>query len=68
MTNKKDVREAHWTDAVRLTIRLDEDTNAAFKTLAAIKRMRLEELGRIAILDLIKKEKGTIKKMKFELE
>ena len=41
--------------AVRLTFRLDEDTVAMFKTIAAIKRMKLEELGKEAVHDLIKK-------------
>lgn len=44
----------------RLTFRLDEDTVATFKTIAAIKRVKLEDLGREAIKDIIKKYKSTI--------
>lgn len=47
--------------ATRLTFRLDDDTVATFKTIAAIKRMKLEELGREAVYDLIKKHKPTLK-------
>ncbi|MBW6515384.1 MAG: hypothetical protein K0B81_02050 [Candidatus Cloacimonetes bacterium] len=48
-------------EATRLTFRLDDDTVATFKTIAAIKRMKLEELGREAVYDLIKKHKPTLK-------
>jgi hypothetical protein len=47
--------------ATRLTFRLDDETVATFKTIAAIKRMKLEELGKEAIYDLIKKHKPTLK-------
>ncbi len=49
--------------ATRLTFRLDDDTVATFKTIAAIKRLKLEELGKEAILDLIKKHKATLKEL-----
>ncbi len=54
--------------ATRLTFRLDEDTVATFKTIAAIKRMKLEELGREAIYDLIKKHQSTMKKFQSKFE
>ena len=47
--------------ATRLTFRLDEDTVAKFKVIAAHRRLKLEELGREAIIDVIKKHKPTLK-------
>ncbi len=47
--------------AVRLTFRLNEDTVAMFKTIAAIKKVKLEELGEEAIKDVIKKNAPLIK-------
>lgn len=45
----------------RITFRVDVDTAAKFKAIAVIKRMKLDELGKIAIEDMIKKEKPIIK-------
>lgn len=45
----------------RITFRVDVDTAAKFKAIAVIKRMKLDELGKIAIEDMIKKEKDTVK-------
>jgi predicted transcriptional regulator len=58
---KKKGTRAHHSELTRLTFRLSDDTVAAFKTIAAIKRMKLEELGEEAIYDLIKKHKPTLK-------
>jgi hypothetical protein len=58
---KKEIQEFDESKASRLTFRLDDDTVATFKTIAAIKRMKLEELGREAIDDLIKKHQTTMK-------
>ncbi len=49
--------------AVRLTFRLDEDTAALFKTIAAIRRITLEELGAEAIQDMIEKNISLLKKL-----
>lgn len=46
--------------AVRLTIRLDEDTAAMFNTIAAIKRMKLEDLGLEAIKNVFQKYKNIL--------
>jgi predicted transcriptional regulator len=54
--------------ATRLTFRLSDDTVAAFKTIAAIKRLKLEELGKEAIEDLIKKYKPTLKNIESMFE
>ncbi len=54
--------------ATRLTFRLDDETVAMFKTVAAIKRMKLEELGKIAIEDMIRKEQSTIKNWQSNLD
>ena len=58
---KKGNKIMNVAEATRLTFRLDDDTVATFKTIAAIKRMKLEELGREAVYDLIKKHKPTLK-------
>ena len=55
--------EHELSKATRLTFRLSDDTVATFKTIAAIKRMKLEELGEEAIKDLIKKYKPTLKNL-----
>ncbi len=47
--------------AVCLTMRLDEDTAAMFKTIAAVKRMKLEDLGEEAIKDILKKYQNILK-------
>lgn len=54
--------------AVRLTIRLDEETVAMFKTVAAMKRMKLEELGKEAINDLIKKYLPLLKEFRLKID
>ncbi len=46
--------------AVRLTFRLDEETAVMFKTIAAVKRMKLEELGVEAVKDILKKYQNTL--------
>ncbi len=58
---KKEKKVSEEVKATRLTFRLDDDTVATFKTIAAIKRLKLEELGREAVYDLIKKHKPTLK-------
>ncbi len=65
---KKKETDFDVSKATRLTFRLDEDTVATFKTIAAIKRMKLEELGREAIYDLIKKHQATMKKFQSKFE
>ncbi len=45
----------------RITFRVDVDTAAKFKAIAVIKRMKLDELGKVAIDDMIRKEKNTVK-------
>lgn len=45
----------------RITFRVDVETAAKFKAIAVIKRMKLDELGRKAIEDMIKKEKTVLK-------
>ncbi len=46
--------------AERLTFRLNEDTVTMFKTIAAVKRMNLEELGEEAIKDILNKYKNAL--------
>ncbi len=47
--------------AVRLTFRIDQDVVAEFKAIAALRKMKVEELGKQALLNIIKKEKQTVK-------
>ena len=49
--------------ATRLTFRLDEETVARFKVIAAHRRLKLEELGREAIIDVIKKHKQSLREL-----
>lgn len=63
--NKTGVDESK---AVRLTFRLDEDTGAMFKTIAAVKRMKLEELGKEAIDDVIKKNIPLLKRFQTSID
>lgn len=65
---RKNTTEFDDSKAVRLTFRLDEDTVAMFKTIAAIKRMKLEELGKEAVHDLIKKYIPLLKKIQSTIE
>ena len=65
---RKKTEKAHHSELTRLTFRLSDDTVAAFKTIAAIKRMKLEELGEEAIHDLIKKHKPTLKNFQAEID
>ncbi len=65
---RKTTTEFDETKAVRLTFRLDEDTAAMFKTIAAIKRMKLEELGKEAIHDIIKKNVPLLKNLQNQVD
>lgn len=47
------------TKAVRLTFRIDQDLVSHFKAVAALNNMKVEELGKVALDNLIKKEKRT---------
>jgi tartrate dehydratase beta subunit/fumarate hydratase class I family protein len=65
---RKTTSEFDESKAVRLTFRLDEDTVAMFKTIAAIKRMKLEELGKEAVHDLIKKYVPLLKNLQSQID
>jgi hypothetical protein len=45
----------------RLTIRLDEKTASLFKIIAAIRRMKLEDLGIEAVNTIIEKHKQVLR-------
>ncbi len=60
---KEKKKKQHHSELVRLTFRLSDETVAMFKTIAAIKRMKLEELGEEAIEEAIKKHKKVIREL-----
>lgn len=48
------------TKATRITFRIDPELSVKFKAVAAMKKLTIEQLGLLALKNLIKKEKRTV--------